>query len=151
MAATAWNAAPAPVLDFLGDERLARLAARGDERAFGLLFARHQAGVTRYCRGILRNEADGEDAAQNAMVAALRALEGGTVPMRVKPWLYRIAHNEAISLARRRRTDAELDEMELPGVGDAEEVSAVRERLGQLMTDLQSLSERQRQALVLRE
>jgi RNA polymerase sigma factor (sigma-70 family) len=151
MAATAWTTAPAPVLDFLGDERLARLAARGDQRAFGALFTRHQAGVTRYCRGILRNDADGEDAAQNAMVAALRALEGGTVPMRVKPWLYRIAHNEAISLARRRRTDVELDEMQLPGVGDAEEVSAVRERLGQLMTDLQSLSERQRQALVLRE
>src|SRR4051794_28524886 len=131
MAATAWNTAPALALDFLGDERLARLAARGDERAFGALYARHQAGVTRYCRGILRHAADAEDAAQNAMMAAFKALEGGTVPMRVKPWLYRIAHNEAISLARRRRTDVELDEMALPGVGDTEEASAVRERLGQ--------------------
>src|SRR3954453_18379184 len=98
MAASAWTSAPARTLDFLSDERLARFVARGDQRAFGALFERHQPGLTRYCRTILRHEADAEDAAQNALLAAHRSLEGGTIPMRVKPWLYRIAHNEAISL-----------------------------------------------------
>ncbi|MFL5845369.1 MAG: RNA polymerase sigma factor [Solirubrobacteraceae bacterium] len=151
MAASAWTTAPARTLDFLSDERLARLAARGDERAFGALFARHHAALTRYCRTVLRHAADAEDAAQNALVAAHRALQGGTVPLRVKPWLYKIAHNEAISLVRSRKPAEELDEATLPTVADPAEAGEIRRRLGQLMADLQALTERQREALVLRE
>lgn len=151
MAASAWTSAPAPALGFLSDERLARLAARGDQRAFSALFERHQPGLVRYCGTILRHTADAEDAAQNAMVSALRSLESGTVPMRVKPWLYKIAHNEAISLVRSRRPAEELDEATLPAVADPEEAGEVRQRLGQLMADLRALTERQREALVLRE
>lgn len=151
MAASVWTTTPARALDVLSDERLARLAARGDQRASNALFARHQPGLTRYCRTILRNGADAEDATQNALVAAHRALEAGTVPMRVKPWLYRIAHNEAISLARLRRPAEELDEARLPPVADAAEAGEIRRRLGQLMSDLRALTDRQREALVLRE
>ena len=153
MAASAWHAAPARSLEWLADERLARLAARGDQRAFGALYERHQAGLTRYCRTVLRNGADAEDAAQNAMVSALRALEGGTIPLKVKPWLYRIAHHEAIDLVRTRRPAEELDDHTLTRAtaGDAEEATEVRQRLGQLMSDLRALTERQREALVLRE
>lgn len=153
MAASAWHAAPARSLEWLADERLARLAARGDQRAFGALYERHQAGLTRYCRTILRNGADAEDAAQNAMVSALRALESGTTPIRVKPWLYRIAHHEAIDLVRTRKPAEELDEttLSIAAAGNAEEATEVRQRLGQLMADLQALTDRQREALVLRE
>jgi len=151
MAATAWNAAPAVVRDLVSDERLARLASRGDERAFGTLFSRYRPDLERYCRSILRNGADAEDAAQNALVSALRALEAGTVPIRVKPWLYKIAHNEAISLARRRRPVEDIDDHAIAAAAGPEDASAVRERLGQLMTDLKALTERQREALVLRE
>jgi RNA polymerase sigma factor (sigma-70 family) len=151
MAATAWNAAPAVVRDLVSDERLARLASRGDERAFGTLFSRYRPDLERYCRSILRNGADAEDAAQNAMVSALRALEAGTTPMRVKPWLYKIAHNEAISLARRRRPVEDIDDHALAAATGLEDASAIRERLGQLMADLKALTERQREALVLRE
>lgn len=151
MAASAWTTTPALARDFLGDERLARLAARGDQRAFATLYGRYRPDLERYCRTILRHTADAEDAAQNAMVAAMRALEGGTTPMRVKPWLYKIAHNEAISLARRRRPSEELDERALGASAGAEDVSAIRERLGQLLVDLKALTDRQREALVLRE
>ena len=151
MAASTWTSTPARALDFLSDERLARLAARGDQRAFGALFERHHAALTRYCRTVLRHAADAEDAAQNAMVAALRALESGAVPLRVKPWLYKIAHNEAVTLVRSRKPAEELDESRLPTVADAEEAGEVRRRLGQLMADLQALTGRQREALVLRE
>src|SRR6478672_3682982 len=85
------------------------------------------------------------------MVSAVRALEAGTIPMRVKPWLYKIAHNEAIGLVRSRRPAEELDEAVLPTVADAEEAGEVRRRLGQLLSDLRALTERQREALVLRE
>lgn len=150
MAASAWiNASPRTLV--LSDERLARLAARGDERAFGAIVERHQGALTRYCRTVLRHGADAEDAVQNALVAAHRALAAGTIPMRVKPWLYRIAHNEAISLARTRRPADELDERDLPAGAAPEEAVEIRRRLGELLSDLRALTERQREALVLRE
>ena len=39
----------------------------------------------------------------------VRALPGEAREIALKPWLYRVAHNESISLLRRRRPAAELD------------------------------------------
>ncbi|HEX2015295.1 MAG TPA: RNA polymerase sigma factor, partial [Solirubrobacteraceae bacterium] len=110
-------AAPAPVdapaagpLARLGDERLARLAARGNQRAFAAIYARYMPALTGYCTAILRSPEDGEDAAQTAMLQAMDALGRRPAPERLRPWLYRIAHNEAISLSRRRRPSRPLDD-----------------------------------------
>jgi hypothetical protein len=81
----------------------------------------------------------------------LRALPGEERRIELKPWLYRIAHNESIDLLRRRRDTGELPaELPAPGAGLAEEV-AVRERLRRLIADLDELPERQRETLVMRE
>jgi len=134
----------------LGDDRLAQLAAEGDERAFARIYERHHQGLYRYCRSILRNDEDAADALQNTMVKALRALRGESRSIALKPWLYRIAHNEAISLLRRRGYDQPIDRVvEIP---DTEQVDgAARERLRALIADLAELPERQRGALVMRE
>ena len=133
----------------LGDEGLARSAADGDERAFARIYERHHQGLYRYCRSILRNDEDAADALQNTMLKALRALPGESRSIALKPWLYRIAHNEAISLLR-RRTDGPIEDV--AEVADAREVDgATRERLRTLLADLAQLPERQRGALVMRE
>jgi DNA-directed RNA polymerase specialized sigma24 family protein len=88
-------------LRLLGDDRLARRAAEGDGQAFAALYQRHHQALYRYCRGILGNAEDAADALQNTMMAALRALPGERREIHVKPWLFRIAHNESISLLRR--------------------------------------------------
>ena len=81
----------------------------------------------------------------------LRTLPGEEVPIELKHWLYRIAHNESIELLRRRRDTRQLDaELAAPGSGLAEE-AASRERLRRLISDLNELPERQRGALVMRE
>jgi Sigma-70 region 2 len=56
----------------LGDERLARMAADGDERAFAAIYRRHGQELHRYCTAILGNTEDAADALQNTMVSALR-------------------------------------------------------------------------------
>ena len=91
-----------PGLHLLGDDRLARRAAAGDRQAFAVLYQRHHQSLFRYCRAILGDAEDAADALQNTMAAALRALPGERREIRLKPWLYRIAHNESISLLRRR-------------------------------------------------
>jgi RNA polymerase sigma factor (sigma-70 family) len=136
----------------VGDERLARLVAAGSERAFAALYERYHQQLYRYCRSILRSDADAQDALQSTLAAALAALQRGQRNAPLRPWLFRIAHNETISLLRRRRPALELSEREEPAaVGSTEERVDVRERLAQLVCDLQGLPERQRGALVMRE
>ena len=94
---------PVAGLRLLGDDRLARRAAEGDGQAFAALYQRHHQALYRYCRAILGNPEDAADALQNTMTAALRALPGERREIHVKPWLFRIAHNESITLLRRRR------------------------------------------------
>ena len=146
------RARPGPgILGVLSDPRLARRAADGDERAFAAIFQRYHQRLYRFCLAIVADPEDAQDALQNTMVKVLRALPGERRAIDLKPWLYRIAHNESIEVLRRRRETSELD-VELPaaGPGLAEEAGA-RERLRRLLADLGELPERQRQALVMRE
>jgi len=137
-------------LRLLGDNRLCLLAADGSQPAFAAIYERHHQGLYRYCRSLLRNDEDAQDALHNTMVKALDALPGEARRIRLKPWLYRIAHNEAIALMRRRRPTTPLEaagELPAPTAADA----ATRDRLRTLLDDLGELPERQRSALVMRE
>ena len=137
----------------IGSRRLAARAAAGDERAFAEIFEKHHQELYRYCLSILRNPADAEDALQSAMAKALRALPGEEREMQLRPWLFRVAHNEAISLLRARRPadqTAATEETLAGGVEPAQELEQ-SERLRALVEDLNELPERQRGALVMRE
>jgi RNA polymerase sigma factor (sigma-70 family) len=137
--------------NLLSDERLVRRAAGGEERAFAAIFDRYHQPLYRYCAAIVGDPQDAQDALQNTMLKVLRALPGEAREIKLKPWLYRIAHNESIDLLRRRRDTRELGaELIAPGPPLADELSA-RERLRQLLSDLDELPERQRGALVMRE
>jgi RNA polymerase sigma factor (sigma-70 family) len=141
---------PAPALRLLGDDRLCRIAASGDSRAFAVIYERHHQALYRYCRSIVGNRDDAADALQSTMAAALRGLAGELREISVKPWLFRIAHNECISLLRKRRPHAAIDEalgLEAPEHADA----GTRQRLRQLVEDLRELPDAQRGALVMRE
>jgi RNA polymerase sigma factor (sigma-70 family) len=139
------------ILRFLSDDRLAALAARGTPDAFALIYERHHQGIYRYCRSILGNAHDASDALQNTMTSVLQALPGERREIALKSWLYRIAHNESISLLRRRRPQVDLKHAEALPAPDMAEDIASRERMAQLWSDLEELPERQRAALVMRE
>jgi RNA polymerase sigma factor (sigma-70 family) len=136
---------------FSSDERLARLVSRGSERAFAVLYQRHHQALYRYCRSIVRDEDDAQDALQSTMTRALVALRARERDLAVRPWLFRIAHNEAVSVLRRRRPTTALAEELEPADGGVERTLEGRERLAALLADLQALPVRQRSALVMRE
>jgi DNA-directed RNA polymerase specialized sigma24 family protein len=101
-------APPRAALRRMPDERIARWAARGSEAAFAVIFERHHQALHRYCHTIVGNSHDASDALQSTMLKAFRALPGETREIALRPWLYRIAHNESISLLRARRPDRDL-------------------------------------------
>jgi RNA polymerase sigma factor (sigma-70 family) len=135
----------------LGDESLARFVGNGSERAFAAIYKRYHQHLYRYCRSILHNDADAQDALQSTLAGALAALQRGKRDAPLRPWLFRIAHNEAISLVRRRGDFGELTEAPERGVPSAEDAAGGRARLALLIADLRELPDRQRGALLMRE
>ncbi|HEX8975256.1 MAG TPA: RNA polymerase sigma factor [Solirubrobacteraceae bacterium] len=133
------------------DERLAQLVATGDEQAFATLYDRYHQRLYRYCRSMLGNDADAQDALQSTFAGAFTALAESRRDAPVRPWLYRIAHNESISIVRRRKPEVEIAEEHVGAVASTADVAEDRDRLAVLMADLGELTERQRAALVLRE
>jgi len=74
----------------------------GDLGAFNVLVERYQRGVYNLCLRMLGSPEAAEDAAQEAFIAAFRAIRsfrGG----RFRPWLFRIASNACYDEMRRRR------------------------------------------------
>ena len=116
-----------------------------------MIFERYQQELYRFCLGLLSEPQDAQDALQNTMVKALRALPGETREIALRPWLYRIAHNEAINLHRAKRETQTLDRHLLDGHSSIAETAEHRERLQWLLRDLGDLPERQRAVLVMRE
>src|SRR3954463_13915393 len=89
-------------------------AARGDAAAFTAVYERHHQALYRYCRSILRHDEDAQDALQSTMTKAFAALRSEQREFDLRPWLFRIAHNEALPILRRRRTTAELADVPEP-------------------------------------
>lgn len=133
------------------DDLLARRATKGDRRAFEAIYRRYHRDLYRFCLAMVGNAQDAQDALQNTMVKVLRALPGEQRQIQLRPWLYRIARNEAIETVRRRRDSVELEpEHGSTGI-ELAETAEHRERLRRLIADLEELPERQRAVLVMRE
>jgi RNA polymerase sigma factor (sigma-70 family) len=135
----------------LGDSGLTRRAADGSSRAFEAIFERYHQELYRYCAAIVGNAADAQDAVQSTMVKVLQALPGEERRIELKPWLYRIAHNEAIEIVRRRLPAEGVDADGLLGAASTADEVLARDRLRRLVADVAELPERQRGALVMRE
>ena len=128
----------------LSDESLGSRLASGEAAAFDELYRRYVNRLAAYGAHLLGDGAAGDDVAQATMLKAYGALRDGRVPDRIKPWLYRIAHNVAIDLVIRRR---EWPTAELPERGSTDAAPIA----GALVAALAALPERQRRVYVLRE
>jgi RNA polymerase sigma factor (sigma-70 family) len=127
----------------LSDETLGRRLAAGEAAAFDELYRRYAHRLSAYGAHLLGDGVSGDDVAQASLLKAYGALRDGRVPERMRPWLYRIAHNTAIDLVARRR---ELPSAELPEPPGEDSPDG-----GALVTALAGLPDRQRRVYVLRE
>ena len=78
-------------------------AADGDARAFAALVARHRDRMWAVCVRITGHRHDAEDALQDALVAAWRALPTFRAEAKFSTWVHRIAANAALKVVARRR------------------------------------------------
>src|SRR4051794_21711647 len=140
------------VLATQSDERLVELSTHGNERAFEALVERYRAPLLRYCNKLLPNSR-AEDAVQQAFLNAHTAIVAGEVDdeLNFRPWLYRIAHNASLNLLRQNGWNYDQLDEDFDGVMRPDQAVEQRERLRVVVSAIQELPERQREALVLRE
>ena len=87
------------------DERvLVEAASAGDEDAFATLVAPYRGAIHGHCRRILHCEHDAEDACQETLLRAWRAIGRFERRSSLRSWLYRIATNTSLSLIEKRAT-----------------------------------------------
>jgi RNA polymerase sigma-70 factor (ECF subfamily) len=129
------------------DAELVRAAQRGSEEAVEALFRRHWRRAHRAAFLIVRDAAAAEDIAQEAFLAAMRALDRFDRRRPFRPWLHRIVVNRAIDHARARALRREVGEDAI-GEPAAPDVEAGLDP--ELAAALAALDPEQRAAIVLR-
>ena len=130
------------------DRDLIAKARRGDVEAFNLLVSRWEKRIFNYLLRLVSNREDALDLSQDVFLKAYQSLPKLDDPARFSGWLFRIAHNEAFSLLRRRRPEVEMTrEPRTSGAGarllPIELSLAVESALGRLTGD-------QREAVLLK-
>jgi RNA polymerase sigma-70 factor (ECF subfamily) len=127
------------------------IRARHDRAAFAPIYRRYAPDIYRYCYRCLGTREDAEDATSQVFIQALAGLPG-LRDDNVRPWIYRIAHNVVVDMARERRPSAPFDEafIETHDIASPEAETLGREQQARLLAALASLSERDRQLVQLR-
>lgn len=90
----------------LAEIDLVARAQRRDPDAFRAIMKLNNQRLYRLARGIVRNDAEAEDAVQEAYVQAFAHLDGFRAEARLSTWLSRIVINEALGRLRRQRRAA---------------------------------------------
>jgi RNA polymerase sigma-70 factor, ECF subfamily len=139
-AAAPANAAPA--VEHSSDQILVERIAAGDKLAMQVLFARHSTNLYRWLLRFVGNETVAEDLLSDVFFDVWQQAGRYEGRAAVTTWLLSIARFKALS-ARRRRTDAELDETIEATVADSADNPEIalqkkgrNERLRQAITKL---------------
>lgn len=137
-----WLRRPATTTTSLSERDLLIQARVGEREAIRCLLMPHEPLVFRLCLAILGNRADAEDAAQETLLAAIKALPKFRGEAQLSTWLVRIARNVC---TKRRSVGVSLEEAQLSVAGP--EDAALERAL--LQEALAHLTELQRSCLVL--
>lgn len=82
----------------------ARRVARADEAELATIYETRRAEVFAFLVGMTRDREAAEDLLQETFIRLVRECREGRMPDDVRPWLYRVAANLAVSRGRRAST-----------------------------------------------
>lgn len=100
-------------LEQLDDAALLDLARHKNEFAVRIIVQRHNQRLFRAARAITRNDGDAEDVVQASYVKAFTHLDSFRGEAQLSTWLTRIALNEALGRARRKRPTTGIEQIDI--------------------------------------
>ncbi|HOK45110.1 MAG TPA: sigma-70 family RNA polymerase sigma factor [Bryobacteraceae bacterium] len=127
------------------DRDLIAKARRGGVEAYNLLVSRWEKRIFNYLLRLVGDREDALDLTQEVFLKAYQNLGKLDDAGRFAPWLFRIAHNEAFSLLRKRRPETDV----LPDENHAQRAFPIELSLA-VESALARLSEEQREAVILK-
>jgi len=95
----------------LGETELIRRVRQADARAFEEIMRRNNRRLFRVAYGILKDDAEAEDAVQESYVRAYSGLGDFQGKAGLSTWLVKIAVNESLGRLRKRRPQVALSEL----------------------------------------
>jgi RNA polymerase sigma-70 factor (ECF subfamily) len=133
---------------------LVRLATRDADDYVTAAFNAHRDELFTFLARTTRDDDEAEDLVQDAFLRLAREARAGRIPDQVRPWLYRVASNLAMSRFRRRSVVARFlgrfGASEFDGETTSPEATVVRrERTAAMERALATLPAEARLALVL--
>ena len=134
------------------DRDLIARTRRGDVEAYNLLVSRWEKRVFNYLLRLVNHREDAMDVAQEVFLKAYQNLPKLDDADRFSAWLFRIAHNEAYSLLRRRKPEGEMP-AEAAVFGGASSITSSMMPMETTMAvrkAIKSLSEDHREAVLLK-
>ena len=130
-------------------------AANGDVEAFGELYGIFLERIFRYAYYLLGDRMLAEDVTEEVFLKAWKAIKSckGREQTFVA-WLYRIAHNQAIDVIRKRKKHLSLEMEAVGNIGDSAPDTAqkieIKAEYQELIKAIARLPELQRQVVVLK-
>ena len=135
------------------DRELIRRSKAGDTEAFGELVTKYRSKIFNIVYGMVRDEHDAWDLAQEAFVKAWKAIDRFEGRSSFYSWLYSLTMNVTIDFLRlrRRREEVELDDA-IPSTLPGPRVNCQHAEIqAQLNAALAKLSPEHRAVIVLKE
>jgi RNA polymerase sigma-70 factor (ECF subfamily) len=140
----------------LSDEELMIRVARGDKRAFDMIYTRHSAVLMRYFNRMLwRDKEKAEDFVQDFFMKIIRQPSAFDVQRKFTTWMYSVAHNMCKNEYRKMEIRKPVEFESVSGFLPGENMEAGKRIdrkafMNSLSKELDNLDEGQRTVFVLR-
>ncbi|MGW0039246.1 RNA polymerase sigma factor [Gordonia sp. NPDC003376] len=125
-----------PIPGDLTEAELLARAQTGDAAAFTELVGAHRDRMWAICLRTTGNRTDAEDALQEALVAAWRALPRFRGDARLSTWLFRIASNAALAQIRKRSDADDIDDVDFSADVDIAGQIVVADRIADALAQV---------------
>jgi len=99
------------VLTGLSDEKLAKHMQENGGEGLDVVIDRYQSKLKRYARSILRDPGDAEDVVQETFISVYQNINSFDPRLKFSSWIYRITHNKAVNVIRKRVFSLSLEEV----------------------------------------
>lgn len=137
----------------LTDEQLVALVRKEDKEQYSEIIQRYKTKLSHYLRKFIQTNDELEDVLQEVFIKTYRNLNAFNINKKFSPWIYRIAHNEALNHIKKfNKKTISLDENEWDIMDEKIDLkekfdrSLARERIEK---GLSQLKEKYREPLIL--